>query len=565
MNIIANRPIGVKVLAAFSALLVITVALGTFALERLDAINQAAAEIRNDWLPSTRLLGGMAQNLERLRLNQAISASTSLDARRQDTINKAAAQIHLFQTNLENYQPLVSAGEEKRLADIIAAAFDRYVSFNTKLVAMLKSDPAQAAAFVDAQQAVVDELRGALQSDIAYNVREGDNAAVRGENLGKSARQWILIALGMTVVMCVAIGWSMTRSIAAPVVLMTGSMRGLAEHDMTVEISGTGRGDEIGAMARAVQVFKDSMIEADRLAAKQVIEQAAKERRQVAMDQHAQDFGTSISGVMASLAAAAGGMRQAADAMLQAASAVHEQALGTAKGAGQSSQELTAVAAAVEQMTASIDEIARQVAAAAEISREAVRQTETGQVSIRGLAEAASRIGDVVGLISSIAGQTNLLALNATIEAARAGDAGKGFAVVAGEVKALAAQTAKATAEIGSQITAIQSATGNAIAAVEQIGTVIGKMEHVSSAIASAVEEQSVTTRDIAKSVQAVTNAVGGAAQAMEQVVENAGQAGQVSQSVQREADVIGQQASKLRTEVDQFLRAIRTDTAVAA
>jgi methyl-accepting chemotaxis protein len=212
-------------------------------------------------------------------------------------------------------------------------------------------------------------------------------------------------------------------------------------------------------------------------------------------------------------------------------------------------------------MTASIEEIARQVAAAAAVAREAVQQAEVGQASIGGLAKATSRIGDVVGLISSIAGQTNLLALNATIEAARAGDAGKGFAVVAGEVKALAAQTAKATAEISSQITEIQSATGNAIAVVEQIGTVIGRMEHVSSAIASAVEEQSVTTREIAKSVQAVTTAVEGAVSAMGEVVDHADHAGQVSQTVQGGADEIGQQASKLRAEVDQFLHAIQTDT----
>src|SRR3978361_361617 len=130
VNIVADRSIGVKVLASFGLVLVITVALGTFAMSRLNTINQAAAAIRHTWLPSTRLLGGMAQNLERLRLNQAIAASTPLDARRQETIGKAAAQIRLFQTNLENYKPLVSEGEERKLAETIAAAFDRYVAFN---------------------------------------------------------------------------------------------------------------------------------------------------------------------------------------------------------------------------------------------------------------------------------------------------------------------------------------------------------------------------------------------------------------------------------------------------
>ena len=398
----------------------------------------------------------------------------------------------------------------------------------------------------------------ALRNSIVQRAKIQSAANIAGQATIETLITTGLVGVTLTVML---FAWVIGRSIARPVMAITSTMKALAAGDKSVVIPGADRKDEIGAMATAVVVFKDKMIEADRLGAAQTSERAAKERRQAAMDQHTQDFGASISGVMASLVDAASGMRQAADAMSEAALAVHEQASGTASGAGRSSQELTTVAAAVEQMTASIDEIARQVTAAASVAREAVQQAEIGEASIKGLAEATSRIGDVVGLISSIAGQTNLLALNATIEAARAGDAGKGFAVVAGEVKALASQTAKATAEISSQIIAIQSATGSAIAVVEQIGTVIGRMEHVSSAIASAVEEQSVTTREIAKSVQAVTIAVEGAAQAMGEVVQNADQAGQVSQTVQGGADEIGQQASKLRTEVDQFLHAIRTDT----
>jgi methyl-accepting chemotaxis protein len=399
----------------------------------------------------------------------------------------------------------------------------------------------------------IDALRDAIVRRAATESAANDATQAMMNTLVVSGLAGIALAV-------VLLAWLIGRGIAHPVTAMTAMMKALAAGDKSIEIPGSGRKDEIGAMAAAVVVFKDNMREADRLGAAQIAEHAAKERQRAATDQHTQDFGTSISGVMASLVSAAGGMRQAADTMSRAAAAVHDQASGTASGAERSSQELLTVAAAVKQMTASIDEIARQVTAAAEVAREAVRQAKTGQASIRGLAEATSHIGDVVGLITSIAGQTNLLALNATIEAARAGDAGKGFAVVAGEVKALAAQTAKATAEISSQITAIQGATNNAIAVVEQIGIVIGRMEHVSSTIASAVEEQSVTTREIAQSVQAVTVAVVGAAHAMGEVVGNADQAGQVGQSVSAVADEISRQASKLRVEVDQFLHAIQTD-----
>jgi methyl-accepting chemotaxis protein len=219
------------------------------------------------------------------------------------------------------------------------------------------------------------------------------------------------------------------------------------------------------------------------------------------------------------------------------------------------------VASAVEQLTASVDEISRQVATAAEVARDAVRSAETGHATMRGLAEATARIGDVVRLISDIAGQTNLLALNATIEAARAGEAGRGFAVVAGEVKALAGQTARATADIGGQIAAVRDATERSIQAMAEVAGVIGKIDVVASAIASAVEQQSTTTRGIAASIQMVSGSTDTTVQAMRSVAGLADDAGQVSQEVSRAATVIGGEAETLRVEVDQFLSAVRDDT----
>jgi methyl-accepting chemotaxis protein len=264
---------------------------------------------------------------------------------------------------------------------------------------------------------------------------------------------------------------------------------------------------------------------------------------------------------VASLAESAAGMRQAADAMAQASTAVHQEAAHTSDGAAKSSQDLTAVAAAVEQLTASFLEISRQVTTAAEVSRQAVQRAEASQGSIRGLAESTARIGDVVRLISDIAAQTNLLALNATIEAARAGEAGRGFAVVAGEVKMLAAQTAKATAEIGAQIDTVRGATDATITAMTEISGMIGQMDAVSTTIAAAVEQQSVTTREIAGSVQAVSGATVRSAQAMGHVVEVANQTGSASRDVLAGTADISQQAVTLRGEVDRFLAAVHADS----
>jgi methyl-accepting chemotaxis protein len=381
-------------------------------------------------------------------------------------------------------------------------------------------------------------------------------------NGAQRAMGWMIGVTGaLAVVLVGSIGTLLARGISGRVRRLTGVMRGLAAGDLALDIPCAGDRDEIGQMARTVEVFRQHGIETTRLTAEQTAARAAKERWQAEMERLTQDFGTSISGVMAALAGSTDTMSGAADAMSIAAAGAHRQATGTAERAIQSSQDLTSIAEAIEQMTASVDEIARQVASAAQVARTASDQAETNHNMMRGLADAASRIGEAIRLIDGIADQTNMLALNATIEAARAGPAGSGFAVVAGEVKALARQTAKATAEIDAQIAAVRGASENAVKAMVEIGLVIGKMDQVTTAISAAVEQQSVTTREIASNVQAVTIATNRAAQAMTEVVEAADNAGQVSRTVLDGVADIGRQATALRTEIDQFLVAVRDDS----
>jgi len=413
--------------------------------------------------------------------------------------------------------------------------------------------------FAEMQQHNADTF-GAVADVATIALRETADLAARqaGDARGELVASIMaaLLALGLTVS-----GYLIAvRRVSAPIGAMTEAMRRLSDHDLTVAIPHAGRSDEIGGMARAVEVFRESMVRADTLSAERDSAAAARQRRHAALDRHTQEFGTSVSGVMVSLAASAGEMRRAAGAMTEAAAGVHQRAGDTVDSGGQASRDLTAVAAAVEQLTASVDEISRQVAAAAQVAQEAVRRAEAGHETMRGLSEATARIGDVVLLISDIAGQTNLLALNATIEAARAGDAGKGFAVVAGEVKALAGQTAKATADIGGQIGAVRDATEQSITAMTEVAAVIGRIDAVASAIAAAVEEQSTTTRGIAASIQTVSGATDSTVQAMREVAGLADDAGQVSQEVLRAATGIGKEAETLRVEVDQFLSTVRDD-----
>ncbi|MGD0106613.1 MAG: methyl-accepting chemotaxis protein, partial [Rhodopila sp.] len=290
------------------------------------------------------------------------------------------------------------------------------------------------------------------------------------KQLGLSAAATVI---GMVLALLIA------RTISRPVNRMTAAMTKLAAGDTTSEIPGRDNTDEIGEMARAVEVFRQQAIEKNNLAAAQEREHAAKERRQKAMDMHTQDFGRSVSGVMAGFMAAAAAMREAASEVAQGARQTRASTSSTVEGALASARDLNAVAEAAEQMALSINEISTQVSHVTVSVQAAVnRATETDH-KVAGLSAAADRIGDVVRIITDIAGQTNLLALNATIEAARAGEAGKGFAVVAGEVKALAAQTARATEQISTQIVAIRGATQEAVTAVREVGGAIGDVETV--------------------------------------------------------------------------------------
>jgi methyl-accepting chemotaxis protein len=347
------------------------------------------------------------------------------------------------------------------------------------------------------------------------------------------------------------------RSIAVPLRAMTAAMRKLAGGDTDVAIPARDGRDEVAAMGEAVEVFRRNAIETTRLAAERDAERTAKDRRQAAMDRYTDEFGQSITGVMETLSSSADTMRAAAESMSVAANQTYERAAATAEGASGSTRDLSGVAAAVEEMSASTAEIGKQVGSVTAAVHDAVERSAVTDSKVAGLADAARRIGEVVGLITDIAARTNLLALNATIEAARAGEAGKGFAVVAGEVKALAAQTAKATQEIGDQITAISTATGEAVGAVQAVGQAIGQVNEVAAAISAAVEQQSSATREISGTVQHVMKAAEQATAAMREVSEISGNSRSASERVLQSADEVGQTARTLREEVTHFLDAM--------
>ena len=355
-----------------------------------------------------------------------------------------------------------------------------------------------------------------------------------------------------------AAGVWIARGIVGPVRGLTAAMTRLAEHDLSAEVPAVSRPAEIGAMARAVQVFKDNMIRADALTAERAREADATAARAKRLAELTAGFERRMGATAATVSSAAAGLHATADAMTGTAGRTDEQAATVAMAAQQASGNVQTVAAAAEQLTASVAEITRQVSQSAQMAARAAADAERTDAIVQALADGARRVGDVVGLITTIAGQTNLLALNATIEAARAGDAGKGFAVVAGEVKGLAAQTAKATEEISGQIARMQQATGEAVEAIRGIGGTITELSAIAGAIATGVEQQGAATREIAHSVQRAAAGTEDVTGGIRAVGQGAGETGDSARRVLGAAGELSRQAERLSAEVNGFVADVR-------
>jgi methyl-accepting chemotaxis protein len=410
-----------------------------------------------------------------------------------------------------------------------------------------------------------DSTRQAEQMNEALTaVRLSELTALQrlGDRNEQSARENVtetLMEAGAALLLAVLFAWLIGRSISRPVKAMTGAMSAIAGGDLGVEVPARERCDEIGEMAKAVQVFKDSMSETERLRAAQEEQKSQAEReRRDAMRAMADRFESNVGGVVDAVSSAATELRSTAESMSGSADETSRQSTAAAAAAEQATTNVRTVATATEELSASIKEIGEQMNESTRIVADAVRQSEATNQTVRGLSEAAQRIGEVVRLINDIAGQTNLLALNATIEAARAGEAGKGFAVVASEVKSLANQTGKATEDIATQIKAIQDATAGSVAAIEEITRTIGRVSEIATSIASAVEQQGAATQEISRNVAQAARGTGEVSTHIGSVNEAVQQSGAAANQVLASAGELARNGETLKSQVDAFLREVR-------
>lgn len=449
---------------------------------------------------------------------------------------------------------------EKALAEQVFAAMSAAKPSVTRLEYILQArDQGALETYINGSlYATIDPIGDPISKlvDLQINVASEEYESAKATNQLSLTIMAVLAVLSAAIAGFVAV--FVIRSVLRPIQAMQDAMKRLADQDFAVEVPGIGRKDEIGGMASAVSVFKENGLERQRLEAEQAAERAARERRALLIEELVSTLDEDVGMILRTVASASSELEATAESLSQIAETSAHTATTVAAASEEAAANVQTVAAASDELAASIGEISNQVQMSANISDQALRAATETEATVNGLVSSASRIGSVLELINNIAGQTNLLALNATIEAARAGEAGRGFAVVATEVKTLAAQTARATGEIGAHIDEMQSATNQVALAIQGIGEIIRRINSASTAISAAVEEQGAATQEIARNVNQAAYGTQQVSSSITNVTGSATQTGAGSVQVLSSSQELARQSHILKSKLDTFFSNIR-------
>jgi methyl-accepting chemotaxis protein len=564
MSWLNNFKISFKVSLIVALMAIVTIGAVSFATVRMKGIDDSYSDLVD-------------------RVDKSITMAVRA-SRKAETYLSAAFQLLVETTDAGN-------------AKLLAQSVDARKSFETLMAQVAKDMPERSAAIqpiianyqkafavcdpviqfasktttaeenLKAGQRLKDECSSVIESAISEHTKLTDTLLAYSSKLSNDLTEHsnstilaVLISTGVGLLVCLAIAlWIGIKGMARPIADLKTVMEAYARNELKAAVPGIGRRDEVGDMARTVEVFKTNAVEVERLkAGLEATEKHAAEQRKIDMKKLADDFESAVGEIIETVSSASTELEASASTLT--ATAVRSQELTTmvAAASEEASTNVQSVASATEEMTSSVNEISRQVQESARIANDAVDQARKTNDRVSELSKAAARIGDVVELINNIAGQTNLLALNATIEAARAGEAGRGFAVVASEVKALAEQTAKATGEIGQQITGIQAATQESVNAIKEISGTIEKLSEISSTIAAAVEQQGAATQEISRNVQQAAQGTQQVSANITDVQRGASETGSASSQVLSAAQSLSSDSNRLKLEVGKFLNSVR-------
>jgi methyl-accepting chemotaxis protein len=554
-----NFKIGSKIIGVVALLSLITGLLTAFSSYRMAGMSSTYQQVIAGPAQETFLLARTGRFLMTVKADlYGIIAETD-DAEIKAIGEQFPKDVASFHTYLDKAK--AAAPEDTAQINAIADDFDKLQDAMKQVVALGSSNQNDKAIQLfhdqvrDPLAAVLKKLTAIVEATVVHSSETASATA-------NAADQTIYLSIGVAVAgiaFGVIIALFLSRSgIVAPITGVNGAMQAIGDGRLETNIPGADRGDEVGMMARTLEGFRDKLVDGEKMRAAQQQEQERQLTRAKTVEAAVARFEKTIASVVSTVSASATELQATAQSMTTTAEETSRQSTAVAAASEQTTQNVQTVASATEELSASIREISGQVTEASRIIGSAVAQAADTDAKVKGLSDAAQKIGEVVGLINDIASQTNLLALNATIEAARAGEAGKGFAVVASEVKALASQTARATEEIDTQIRSIQDAPNNSAQAIREIADTIRRVNEVSTAIASAVEEQGAATQEISRNVQQAAHGTSEVSSNIGNVTQAAAVTGHSANDVLEAAGELARNGDTLAKEVEGFLREIR-------